>query len=416
MKNGNNVHTSVEQSCSLSRRDLLRGSALAALVGLAGGSACSPESPDANLPPHPTYASLGVRPVINCWGTITVMGGSLVLPYVKKAIDDASRQFVFLDELMEKVSQRIADLTGTESGIITSGAAGALVLATAACVAGQDPKKMNLLPDCSELKNEVLVHKLHHHGYERCIRSVGVKLIECESLEDMYKNIHDRTAMISTMGDSFDKPDSPKEEEFVALARKTGVPLLVDAAAERPDAPNRYTQVGVDLVAYSGGKCMRGPQSTGLLLGRKDLTWAAYMNSSPHLSIGRGMKVDKEEIVGGLAALEWWLTRRDHEGEWKTWEGYLKVLSDAMALINGVRTEVLQPGRINVTPTLAVTWDPGTLGITPRTAHDLLLDGEPRIQMATREDGLLVNPYMLEPGEAEIVAKRMGEVLGKQLA
>ena len=392
----------------LNRRDFFKHSGLVALMGAASGKGCSGGG---QKPFYSTYDSLGVRPVINCWGTITVLGGSLVPHHIYQSMEKAGGQFVFLDELMEKVSERLAELTGAESGIITSGAAGALFVATAACVAGTDREKMNKLPHCEDMKNEVVTHNLHRHGYERLIRAIGVTMIECDSIEDMKSKIGEKTAMISTLGASFDKPESPKVEEFVALSKETGVPLLVDAAAERPDVPNTYIKAGVDLVCYSGGKCIRGPQSTGLLLGRKDLTWAAHMHNSPHANMGRGQKIDKYEIIGALNSLEWWIFDRDHEGEWKQWEGYLKHIDETLSDIAGVKTEVRQPGRLNVTPTMAVTWDEQSAGITPKQVHEKLLNGDPRIQMATIEKGVLINPYMMEPGEERTVARRMHEVL-----
>lgn len=394
----------------ISRREFFKGGIWGVIGGIFSGIKCTGKDFK-----HSTYESLGVKPVINCWGTITVMGGSLVLPVVRHSIEEAGRKFVFLDELMEKVSNRLAELTGAEGGIVTSGAAGALVLSTSACVAGSDSDKMNKLPDCSTMKNEVIAHKLHRHGYERCIRAVGVNIIECESIGDMESKINERTAMISALGDAFDKPGSPTVEEMVALSKKTSVPLLVDAAAERPDMPDRYIKADVDLVAYSGGKCMRAPQSTGLLIGRKDLTWAGYLNSSPHLALGRGMKVDKEEIIGCLTALEWWMFERDHKGEWRRWERYLKNISNAIKDIPTVKTEVVQPGRINVTPTLSIIWDEQTIKCSPKDAHDKLLNGEPRIKIATKDNGLTINPYMMEEGEEKIVGRRLKEVLREKL-
>lgn len=395
----------------LSRREFFKSGFLTAVAGFFGGTKCTNRTGHFDFS---TYESLGVRPVINCWGTITVMGGSLVLPVVRRAVEKAGKEFVFLDELVEKVSGRLGELTGAEGGIVTSGAAGALVLSTAACVAGTDRGKMRKLPDCTEMKNEVIAHRLHRHGYERVMRNVGVSIIECDSIEDMELKINERTAMISALGEGYDKPGSPTVEEMAAVSRKTGVPLLIDAAAERPDVPDRYIKAGADLVAYSGGKCLRGPQSTGLLIGRKDLTWAAYLNSSPHMSIGRGMKVDKGEIVGCLAALEWWINKRDHKGEWKQWEECLKHIKDSIADIPDVQTEVIKPGRTNVTPTLIIEWDEETVGLSVKHIHDKLLNGEPRIKMWDKDNRLTVNPYMMKKGEEQVVGRRLRQVFTKK--
>jgi D-glucosaminate-6-phosphate ammonia-lyase len=391
----------------IQRREFLKNSGLAAVLGFGGTLECAGAT---NKKIYSTYESLGVRPIINCWGTITVMGGSLVAPAVSKTMEEANKHFVFLDELMEKVSLRLAELTGAEGGIVTSGAAGALMLATAACVAGDDPEKMSKIPDLSGMKNEVLAHRLHRHGFERAMRNVGVSILECSSIADLRSKITDKTVMISLLGAAFDNPDSPKLEEFVEAGWEKNVPLLVDAAAERPDVPDRYIKAGVDLVAYSGGKCLRGPQSSGLLLGTKKLTWAAYLNTSPHNNLGRPMKVDKHEILGCLAALEWWIFERDHKGEWRQWEGWLKQISDAIAGIPSVRTSIVQPGRLNVTPNLAIEWDPQKTGLTYQQIHDQLLEGNPRIAIPANDKGLVVNPYMMEPGEAALVSQRLRQL------
>jgi seryl-tRNA(Sec) selenium transferase len=226
--------------------------------------------------------------------------------------------------------------------------------------------------------------------------------------------------MITIMGDREDR-NGVALEELVEVGKEKGIPILVDAAAERPDVPNYYLGKGVDVVAYSGGKCLRGPQCSGLALGRKDLLWAAWLNSAPHHAFGRPMKVGKEEIMGLLAALEAWLRHRDHQAEWKRWESWLGTISNELAGVPTVKTTVLQPGRSNVTPTLSVKWDSSKVRITAEMVKEVLNQGTPRIWVPLSSEagivgdagGISIVPYMMQPGEDKIVARRLQEVLSK---
>jgi len=191
------------------------------------------------------------------------------------------------------------------------------------------------------------------------------------------------------------------------------VPTIVDAAAERPDVPNRYLSDGVDAACYSGGKCLRGPQAAGVILGKKELLQAAFLNGAPHHALGRPMKAAKEEVMGMLAAVEQWV-KRDHQAEWREWERRLKVIEDSISSIDTISCSVQQPGRSNVAPALMISWDSQALGITPEEAARALADGEPRIEMFTHGSGVSVMPYMMEPGDDVVVARRLPEVLGSQ--
>ena len=364
-------------------------------------------SPQASFP---TYETLGVRPLINCQGTYTILSGSLALPEVVQAMAEATKHYVHLDELMDQAGERLAELTGAEWGLVTSGCAAALCQVTASCVAGSDPEKIARLPDCSGMKNEVIVQKRHRHTYDHAIRTVGVKMIEVVTRADLEAAISDRTAMFAFLGDAGDRGEISLRE-MAEIGHRHGIPTLVDAAAERPDVPNRYLQEGADVVAYSGGKCLRGPQASGLVLGRKDILKAAFLHGAPHHALGRPMKVGKEEIMGLLAAVEKW-AQRDHEAEWKQWEAVLQHIQEAIAGIPTVRTEVVQPGRSNVAPTLSIFWDEETLKIPPRQAQETLLKGAPRIEVPTIQGGLSIMPYMMEPDEEQIVAQRLKEILG----
>ena len=356
----------------------------------------------------PTFESIGVRPLINCMGTYTIISGSLMLPEAREAMEQASRAYVHLDELMEKVGERLAELMQCEYGIVTSGCAAALCQVTAACVAGNDQEKMKRLPDTTGMNNEVIAQSCHRHVYDHAIRMVGMKIVEVETLADLESTINDKTAMLAIFGDAADRGQI-SVKQMAEVGKRHGIPTFVDAAAERPNVPNPYLSEGVDVVAYSGGKCLRGPQSSGLVLGRKDLLQAAFMNGAPHHALARPMKAGKEEIMGLLAAVEQWV-RRDHDSEWKEWEHRLDVIADAALEFPSVTTDVRQPGRSNVAPVLMINWDSSTLGIDSEEAYKRLSEGEPRIEVFTQYIVFEIMPYMMEDGEDEVVAKRLSEV------
>lgn len=360
-------------------------------------------------PDYPTYDSVSVRPLINCKGTLTMYSGSVMLPEVRRAMAEASRKYVHIEELMEGVGRRIAEVMQAEFGLVTSGCAAALCQVTAACVAGTDPDRIARLPDASGMKNEVVTLKTHRHVYDHAIRMAGITLVEVgDDPESLRAAFNEHTAMVALFGDRAGD-GAMSVAEIVAIAHDHGVPVLVDAAAERPDVPNPYLADGVDVVAYSGGKCLRGPQASGLVLGRRDLLWAAFMNGAPHHSIARPMKAGKEEIMGLLAAVEQWVLR-DHEAEWKEWEGYLQTVISAIGALPSMRTSIRQPGRSNVAPVLHMNWETSEIGIDPDEVVRLLSEGEPRVEMGGG-DGLSIMPYMMEPGEDAQVAARLREIL-----
>jgi len=395
----------------VSRRSFFKSGGLAALAGFSGYPSSRPA--EASRIAIPTYQSIGVRPIINCWGTHTNRGGSLMLPEVMQAMEEANKHYVRMDELMEGVGKRLAELTGAEWGIVTSGAAAAMFAGTCACVAGADPEKMALLPDTRGMKNKVLVPKGHRHIYDRAIWMAGVTMIVVDSLRAMEAAINDSTAMISVLGEILDQSEISLEA-MVSCGKKHGIPVMVDAAAERPDVPDRYIKEGADLVAYSGGKCLRGPQGAGILLGRKDLVKAAFLNVSPHHAVGRPMKVGKEGIMGTLAAMEMWVHGRDHKAEWREWERKLTSISNKINFIPSVFSKMNNPElRSNVAPTLSISWDQKIVKITPREASEQLYDGEPAIEMPFEDAGLTIMSYMLEPGDELWVGRRLYEVLSQ---
>ena len=360
----------------------------------------------------PTYESIGVRPLINCRGTYTIISGSVILPEVCQAMTEASKRYVNLDELMEGVGARIAELMQCEWGLVTSGCAAALCQITAACVAGSDGEKMARLPDTTGLRNQVISQPSHRNVYDHAIRMAGVEIIEVQNKEELLAAINERTAMFSVLGDAAERGEIPVEE-MIKIGHAHDIPTLVDAAAERPDVPNCYLEQGADAVAYSGGKCLRGPQASGLVLGRKDLLQAAFLNGAPHHALGRPMKAGKEEIMGLLAAVEQWVAR-DHEAEWKEWERRLQVIADAVTQFESVTTQIAQPGRSNVAPVLQVNWDQEQLAIKPADLVRQLDEGEPRIEVGGG-GGFWVMPYMMEEGEEEIVVRRLTEIMSLSL-
>ena len=363
----------------------------------------------------PTYEDIGVRPLVNCRGTLTMIGGSIMLPEVVEAMAVAAGRFVNLDELMEAVGGRLAELLQVEWGLVTSGCAAALCQVTAACVAGRDPENIVRLPDTHGMKSEVIVPAGHRHVYDHAIRMVGVEIIEVETVSDLEAAIGEQTAMFAVKGNVADQGQiSIGDLARCGVAR--GIPTLVDAAAERPDIPNRYLAAGADAVAYSGGKCLRGPQSSGLVLGRKDLLQTAFLHGAPHHSLGRPMKAGKEEIMGLLAAVEQWV-QRDMEAEWRQWEGWLENIAAAASQFPSVTTAIAQPEtRSDMTPRLSIEWNRDQLDIEPRAVQAQLEAGEPRIEVNCSDRGIAIMAYTLEPGEDEIISRRLGEVLAAAAA
>ncbi len=403
----------------MGRRELLKsGGFLAAGAFLDDTGAVAQTAGGAAPSGQNVYEALGVRPLINCKGTFTIITGSLTLPEVKQAMDQASRNFVNLDELMEAVGKRLAGLTGAEWGIVTAGCAAAITAATCACIAGGSPEKMQRLPQLQGLKDEVIVPKWSRNVYDHAVRMLGVRIVTVDNLASLEEAFGPRTAMVYILAG----PDDTGPfglEPITKVAAQHGVPVFVDAAAENL-TPDVHFKRGADLVGYSGGKALRGPQCAGLLLGRKDLCRAAWINSAPHHAFGRSLKVGKEEIVGMLTAVEMWY-RRDHKAEWQTWESWLGEVATAVEHVQGVTTEIVKPDSLsNSTPSLRVKWDGTRLGKSGEEVFRALLDGNPRIQLhsstGSRRAGIekssvLVVAWMMQPGEAAIVAAKLREAL-----
>jgi uncharacterized pyridoxal phosphate-dependent enzyme len=333
----------------------------------------------------------------------------LMRPEVVAAMQVAAQKYAQLDELQSAVGKRISGLLSCPAALVTAGCASALSLATAACVAGTDRERIRRLPDTTGMKNEVLVQRTHRVGYDHAIRNAGVRLVEITTRAELEQAINPRTAMMFFLNaaDSRGKID---HEEFVALGKKHDLPTLIDAAADVPPVENlwRFTKMGFDLVAFSGGKGLRGPQSAGLLLGRKDLIEAAKLHNCPNSdSLCRTNKVNKEEIIGMLVALESYL-KEDHAAVWKEWEERCRTIAQALEGFDDVRTEVFVPRVANAVPHLRVRWDSSKRKVTPSEMVKKLREGRPSIEVTPGSNRqFVVGVWMMQPGEAAVVGQRM---------
>lgn len=358
------------------------------------------------------FKELGVRTFINAAGTYTAMTGSLMLPEVKEAIQYASNDFVNLDELQDKVGERIAELLQCEYATISAGAASAITLGTAGVLTGMDEEKVVQLPDLTGMKSEVIIQKKHRIGYDHAIRNCGVKLVEVETRKDLEKAINKNTAMMWFLN-AHNYLGEIRDEEWVEVAKKYNIPTFNDAAADVPPVENlwKYTKMGFDLVAFSGGKGLRGPQSAGLLLGKREYVKAARMHAAPRgNTVGRGMKVNKEEILGMLAAVEYFLNK-NHEKDWTLWENQIQMIRDAAASVPNVQTEIHVPEIANHVPSLRVSWDQSKFPVTAGEIREKLRSGHPSIETVGGSDSIGITTWMLRPGQERIVATRLKEVL-----
>ena len=395
------------------RRTFLQLIAQAPLVGgLFARNAYA--APTIKVPDY--FAGLGVKPFINAAGTYTMLTASLMPPTVMEAMNYASRHFYRLEDVQDAVGKRLAELLGAEAAMVTSGAAGALTSGTAACLAGVDPKKIEQLPDLTGMKSEVLMQKAHRYGYDRSVRATGIRIVEIETAAELEQAANERTAMMLFFNDAGPRGQIDAAE-WVRLGKKLGVPTFNDASADVPPVENlsKYVKMGFDLVTYSGGKGLCGPQSAGLLLGRKDLIAAAVRNTSPYGdSIGRGMKVNKEEMLGMLVAIELYM-KRDHAAESREWDRRCGVIASAAKKFPSVTTQVVVPPIANHTPHLFIRWDDARLKIGPREVMNRLRAGTPSIEPCPMTDDkqLVFTVWMLQPGEAELVAGALTKILSK---
>lgn len=358
------------------------------------------------------YTRLGVRPFINLKAAYTIDGGLLTLPEVKQAMEDASFYSVNLDELMAKVGPRLGKLFGAEYGIVSAGGAASLTLATAACVTGGNTERIQFLPhpEKAGLKHEVIMPRASRNEYDHAIRAVGVTMVNVVTLEDFRAALGPKTAMVAVLGSA---QGSIPLSQMVAEAHRAGVPVLVDASPEVPLLPNPYIAAGVDLVGYSGGKYLAGPQCSGVVIGRKDLVQAAWTNNSPHHGLNRSMKVGKEEVMGLLAAVETFFAKRNYAQEIVTWNSWLTTIAERVADVPGVKTKLLPPPGVNPHPVLNIEWDPDKTPINADELHQMLLDGEPRLMTHAEGEGhsFIVRAAGMKPGDDRRAGERIRATL-----
>ncbi|PYX58637.1 MAG: hypothetical protein DMG73_10335 [Acidobacteria bacterium] len=359
------------------------------------------------------YEELGVTTVINGEGTMTMLGGSVLRPELEAVMAQAGRHFVSIPDLEVAAGKRIAEMLKLPDGytaLVTSGAAAAIQSGLAGILTGDNETFIKQLPDLTGMKSEVIIQKSHRNPFDHQLRSTGVKLIEIEGRDDLHKAVGPRTAMMHFTNFA-NAAGQIKVDEWPKLAKQYNVPCFNDAAADTPPVSHlwEYTKIGYDLVAFSGGKAIRGPQCAGLLVGRTDLVANALLNNSPHEdTLGRSQKVGKEEIVGIVKALELYLNE-NHDALAKEWQDRLEGISRQITRVAGVSTSFFVPDIANHVPHMQITWDSSRISFTPQEASKLLRSSRPSIVIGTGEDrrGLVVNSFMLQPGEDKIVAQQL---------
>lgn len=392
---------------------------------MAGRSALESHGPGQSAGAN-VYEKIGVHPVINCRGTYTIIGGSLELPEVTAAQQAAAQHYVQLDELADGIGARLAELTGAEWGMVPSGCAAGLAHSTAACIAGGNPDLHVRIPDLRGFaKDEVVIPTHSRNEYDAAIRSTGVRIVEVADEQEFKAALGPRVAMIYVLAGPNAETGPLTYDMIYPVAKERNIPVLVDAAAEMLTIPNVHLRRGATLVGYSGGKCMRGPQSAGLILGRKDLVKAAWIHGAPHHGYGRAMKVGKEEAIGMLAAVETW-TKRDHQAEWNTWMAWMNNIASQVHSIDGVTTSIEETKELsNHSPVLHIRWDTEKIGTTGADIEQTLFTSEPRITLSGRsgrrrgnepgpaETGVSITAYMMSPGDDKVVAERLHALLSK---
>lgn len=401
----------------MKRRNVIKGLSLLPFAGGAIGSIIpSSFAVAAPGPKRDVFTELGLRTFINAAGTYTAMTASLMPEEVMDAINSSAKEFAMLDEVQDKAGAKIAEMCHAEAAMVSAGCWSAMVLGMAGVLTGTDPKKIAQLPflQNTSMKSEVILQKSHMNGYEHSLTNAGVILIPVETSQEAENAINEKTAMMW-----FLNREAPagkiQHEEWLAIAKKHGLPTMIDLAADVPPVENlwKYNDMGFDLVCISGGKAICGPQSAGILMGKKDFIAAARLNGPPHGgNIGRGMKVNKEEIIGMYVALDTYV-KRDHNKEWKMWEDRIAVINNAVKNISGVTTEITIPPIANHSPSLEISWDNSKVKITRDAFADKLRHGSPSIEVVSweKENSIRLTVFMLKPRQEKIVASRIKEEL-----
>jgi len=367
------------------------------------------------------YEELGVTTVINAEGTMTMLGGSLIRPEVEVVMAQASRHFVHIPGLEEAAGKRIAQMLKLPDGysaLVTSGAAAAMQSGLAGILTGDNETFIQQLPDLTGMKSEVIIQKSHRNPFDHQLRSTGVKLVVIETREQLRAAVNDRTAMMH-FSNFANAAGQIKVDEWARLAKEFKIPCFNDAAADTPPVSHLwdYTNMGYDLVAFSGGKAIRGPQCAGMLVGRVDLIRYALLNNSPHEdTLGRSQKVGKEEIVGMIKALELYLNE-DQDALAKEWQDRLDLVSRAITRVPGVATSFFTPDIANHVPHMQIAWD-SRISLTPQQVSQALRASKPSIIIGGGEGrpGLTMNSFMLQPGEDQVIAEQLSRILRGQSA
>jgi uncharacterized pyridoxal phosphate-dependent enzyme len=397
-----------------SRRGLFR-----ALAGAAGAVAAPATAADWPRDDNIYTRLLGVQPLLSVRGHTTIIGGSRMPPEVLRAMAEANDYFVDLFELNAAAGRRVAEVMKAEAALVTAGSFSAMILGAAACLTGTDRARIDALPHPTWPKRECLTQKAHRFEYDRAYRAAGMTMVDAETREQLVAAISEKTAMLVVLA-SVERSENRKPgvllpKDFIEIGKKAGVPVLIDAASELPPASimTRYTAMGADLVVISGGKGLEGPQSTGILAGRKDLIEAAALNHAPNTAIGRGMKVGKEEIVGLVTALNRYV-RLDHDAVHETWNRRARYIADQLAGIAGLKADY----RINAYGfgEVRIGWDRQKIPLTGKEAAARLKTGRPRIVYYDDDDGGTLQTRTMADGEEIIAARRLRQFFQDQAA
>ncbi len=411
----------------MKRREIIKGLGLLPLGGAFLGGLLPNESlfatPSKKVVKRNYVKELGIRTFINAAGTYTSMSASLMQDEVMDAIDQSAKEFCMLDEVQDKVGMKIAQMTHAEAAMVTAGAFSALQLGMAGILTGKDRQKVKQIPHNlkeSGIKSEVLLQKGHYDGYEQALYNTGVTIIPVETAEDVDRAINENTASMHFLNCNT-LEGKIKHEEWLQLAKKHNLPATIDIAADVPPVNNlwKFNDMGFSWVALSGGKAICGPQSAGVLMGKADLIAAARMNDSPNgVTIGRGMKVNKEEMLGMYAALDHYVNK-DHDKEWKMWEDRVAVIDNAVKKISGVTVSVSVPPIANHSPKVNIAWDKNKINLTRKALGDKLRNGSPSIELISwgdEDNSVDLTVFMLKPGQEKIVANRLREELTAAMA
>ncbi|MBS3788644.1 aminotransferase class V-fold PLP-dependent enzyme [Candidatus Bipolaricaulota bacterium] len=369
------------------------------------------------------YEQLGVKPIINAAGTFTKFSGSLMDEEVLDAMKEASKQFVDVNELLEATGDYLANLLEVDSALVTSGAAAGMAQTTAACMAGSDPHAIRSLPDTEGLNDEVVVMRSHRNPYDQAMSGVGANFVEVGNAIETFQweldaAISEDTAAVAYFVQSSMLEASLTLEEVLEVAHSNEIPVICDAAAEIPPANNlsKFAHQGADIVLFSGGKELRGPQSSGLVIGRSDIIETARLHGPPKHNIGRPMKIDKETVMGLVRAVELYL-EEDHQARMDQWKDQVSKVVNGLEDLDGVSVKsgypaqpFCQPATI---PRVYLKFDENVTDLNREQVKELLMEGEPPIATETYNDSLVINPHMLQKGEEETVIRRLKEIVIK---